>query len=120
LNLAKEKKVVGEKKEEEGRKLKCFRCQEVGHHQKDCNNPPICYKCKEERHMATECVGFHSKAGDLKMLGFAIPDQGFYSILIPGVGEVTKASCIIQVLQEEASEKKIKEELKNLINKNWD
>jgi hypothetical protein len=33
---------------------------------------------------------------------------------------VTKASCIIQVLQEEASEKKIKEELKNLINKNWD
>jgi hypothetical protein len=33
--------------------------------------PPICYKCKEEGHMCANC---HSKARDLKMFGFAIPD----------------------------------------------
>jgi uncharacterized protein YdaT len=70
--------------------------------------------------MAAECVGYHSKAGDLKMLGFAILDQGFYNILIPRAGKVMKAACIIQVLQGEASEKKIEEELKNLKNSNWD
>jgi hypothetical protein len=97
LNLAKDKKAVDDKGEEDMKKFKCFRCQEFGHHQKDCVNTPICYKCKEEEHMAVECVDFHSKAGELKMYGFALPDQGFYSIKIPG-GEVQKASSIIQVL----------------------
>lgn len=27
--------------------VKCFRCQEIGHHQKKCTNDPICYKCKK-------------------------------------------------------------------------
>jgi hypothetical protein len=45
--------------------------------------------------MAIECVGVHAKAGELKMFGFAIPDQGFYNIMIPGVGEVVRVSCII-------------------------
>jgi hypothetical protein len=70
--------------------------------------------------MAAECSDFHSKSGELKMFGFAIPEQGFYSIKIPGEGDNQRASCIIQVLQGEASEKKIEEELKNLINSQWD
>jgi hypothetical protein len=86
LNLAKEKKVVGDKQEDEARKLNCFRCQEVGHHQKNYTNAPD--KCKEEGYMAAECVGFHSKAGELKMFDFAVPAQGYYIILIPRVGEV--------------------------------
>jgi hypothetical protein len=95
LNFSKEQRAIGDRKEDKGRKLKCFRCQEVGHHQKDYSNAPICYKCKEEGHMAVECVGVHAKAGELKMFGFAIPDQGFYNIMIPGVGEVVRVSCII-------------------------
>jgi hypothetical protein len=120
LTLAKEKKGMMEKKEEDPRKIKCFQCQELGHHQKDCTNIPICYKCKEEGHMVAECSDFHSKSGELKMFGFAIPEQGFYSFKIPGEGDNQRASCIIQVLQGEASEKKIEEELKNLINSQWD
>jgi hypothetical protein len=54
------------------------------------------------------------------MFGFAIPEQGYYSIKIPGGDEPEKATCIIQVLQGEASEKKIEEELKNLISSQWD
>jgi hypothetical protein len=114
--LAKEKKVVGDKREEDFRKMKYFRCQEKGHHQRDYTNKPICYKCKEEGHMAAKCVVFHSKAEELKMFGFAILGQGFYSFNILGEGEVARASCIIQVLQGEANVKKLEEELKHLIN----
>jgi hypothetical protein len=39
--------------------------------------------------------------------------------LIPGAREVLKASCIIHILQGEATEKKIEDELKNLINNEW-
>jgi transposase len=31
-----------------------------------------------------------------------------------------RAACIIQVISKEASERKLEEELNNLINKNWD
>jgi hypothetical protein len=109
-----------ERKEDESKKIKCFRCHEVGHHKMDYVNTPICYKCKEEGHIAVECVDYHSKFGDLKMFGFVIPDQGFYSMKILVDKETLKAVCIIQVLQGEASEKKIEEELKNVINRQWD
>jgi hypothetical protein len=32
LNSAKDRRGAGEKSEDENRKTKCFRCQEVGHH----------------------------------------------------------------------------------------
>jgi hypothetical protein len=60
--------------DEENRRTKCFRCQEMGHHQKGCVNILICYKCKGEGHMAVKCAQFHSKASDLKMIGFGIPE----------------------------------------------
>jgi hypothetical protein len=53
------------------------------------------------------------------MFGFAILDQGFYSINIPGEESFQKASAIIQVLQGETSVKKI-EEPRNTINSRWD
>jgi hypothetical protein len=120
LNLAKEKKALLIKKDEDHRKIKCFRCQEMGHHQKDYQNTPICYKCKEEGCMAVECLDFHTKAGELKMHGFALADLEFYSIKMPEEGEISRASCIIQILQGEASVKKLEDELKNLVNRQWD
>jgi hypothetical protein len=120
LNLQKEKRAVPKKGEDEGRKIKCFHSQESGHHQKDYENKPICYKCKEEEHMAAECVEFYAKSGELKMYGFAIPDQGFYCIKIPEEDGPFRATCIIQVLRGEASERKLEEEVKNLITKSWD
>jgi hypothetical protein len=87
-----------DKKEDDPRKLKCFRCQETGHHQRDCSNAPICYKCKEEGHMAVECASLLEKISELKMFGFAIPEQGFYSIKILEEGSIQKATCITQVL----------------------
>jgi hypothetical protein len=98
LNQSKERKGLNQKKEDDPKKIKCFRCQEMGHHQKECVNQPICYKCKEEGHMAAECVEFHAKSKDLEMFGFALPEQGFYSITIAGEDECQKVACIIQVL----------------------
>jgi hypothetical protein len=117
--LAKEKSVVVDKKEEEPRKMKCFRCREYGHHQRDCVNLPIRYKCKEEGHMVVECTEIHVKAGELKIYGFAILEQGFYIIQTHGTDEARKTSCIIQVLQGDASMKNIEDELKNLIDSKW-
>jgi hypothetical protein len=110
----------GDRKEDEVTKIKCFRCQGKGNHQKDCYNTPIYYKCKEERHMAVKCDDFHSKDEELKMYGFTIPDQGFYSIRIPRGGGSSKANIIIHVIHGEATEKKLEDELNNLINMHWD
>jgi hypothetical protein len=84
LNLAKGKRLVNDRKEEDNKKIKCFKCQESGHHQKDCTNNLICYKCKEEGHMAIKCSVVHAKSGELKMYGFAILEPGFYSMKIAG------------------------------------
>lgn len=67
--------------------------------------------------MASECFGL--KGNKLKMFGFRIK-QGFYSIDIP---ETTKQNegngANIRVLEGVADEKKIEEELKNLIDNKW-
>jgi hypothetical protein len=72
LNQSKDKKGLNQKRDDDLKKS--FRCQEMGHHQKDSVNQRICYKCKEEGYMAAECVEFHAKSEDLKMFGFALPD----------------------------------------------
>ena len=75
----------------------CFRCNEVGHHQLNCTNDPICYKCKLPGHMAAECAGLHCQ--NIKMFGFGIPRQGFYSIEIPDVEQVDKFGGLISITE---------------------
>jgi hypothetical protein len=61
LNQVKDRKGIPDRKDDEGRKIKCFRCQELGHHQKDCVNLPICYKCKEEGIWRLSVLNFMQK-----------------------------------------------------------
>jgi hypothetical protein len=56
-------------------------------------------KREDEGHMAAECASIHEKDSELKMFGFAIPEQGFYSIKILEEGSIQKDVCIVQVLQ---------------------
>lgn len=67
--------------------------------------------------MASECEGM--KGHKLKMYGFGIK-QGFYSIEIPEAAKQNSENVgCIKILEGEADEKKVGEELKNLIDKNW-
>jgi hypothetical protein len=47
-------------------------------------NPPFCYCCKKYGHTSSACP---EKRG-LKMCGYGIPGQGFYSIHLPVEKEV--------------------------------
>jgi hypothetical protein len=62
--------------------------------------------------MAVDCI-FSKK---LKICGFDISSQGFYSIDIPEARvKANQATCFITVLVGEANEEKIDKELKNLV-----
>jgi hypothetical protein len=57
----------------------CFNCDKTGHLRKDCPNPPFCYCYKKSGHRSVVCP---EKRG-LRLCGYGIPGQGFYSIHIP-------------------------------------
>lgn len=59
--------------------IHCFNCNQSGHYQKDCRNPPYCYGCKKNGHKTSYC----SEKRGLRVCGFGILGQGFYSIRLP-------------------------------------
>ena len=73
---------------------------------------------KQPGHMAAECNSMLSRK--LKMFGFVVPSQGFYSIEVPDKVKSEKFSGLISVLVGEATEEKVADELKNLVNEKWD
>ncbi|CAL4933356.1 unnamed protein product [Urochloa decumbens] len=78
----------------------------------------VCYKCKKVGHMAAECEGVHQKK--LKMYGFGVAGQGFYSIEIPENKATESFNATLLILEGNASESKLDNELKNLVNATWD
>lgn len=68
--------------------------------------------------MAIDCKENSKK---LRMFGFGIPRQGFYSINLPkSRGKINQVTGILTVTNGVASEEKIDKELKNLVRDNWD
>jgi hypothetical protein len=59
----------------------CLNCNRDGHFQASCKNPPFCYNCKKDGHRAMTCP--KKKGLNLKICGFGLPDQAFYSIHVP-------------------------------------
>jgi hypothetical protein len=59
----------------------CFNCNRDGHFRASCNNPP-CYNCRKYGHRAMSCLT--KKGLNLKICGFGMPGQAFYSITVPG------------------------------------
>lgn len=99
--------------------IKCFRCLGSGHFQVDCTNDPVCYKCKEVGHMAMDCKKFEFKK--IKMFGFGVPGQGFYTMNFPEDRIKTHQNTgLLTILAGDATEEKVDRELKNLVKEEWD
>ena len=99
--------------------VKCFRCLGTGHFQVDCTNDPVCYKCKEVGHMAMDCKKDEYKK--LKMFGFGVPGQGFYTMNFPEAKIKTHENTgLLIILAGEATEERVDRELKNLVREEWD
>jgi hypothetical protein len=92
----------------------CFNCDGTGHMRKDCKNPPFCYCCKKSGHRSSVCP---EKRG-LRLCGFGIPGQGFYSIHISTDKAKSKKEVrgILVVETGEASVEIIEKELIHLFN----
>ncbi|RLN36478.1 ATP-dependent RNA helicase glh-2-like [Panicum miliaceum] len=80
----------------EGQPL-CYRCNQTGHLHSDCTNPPIYYNCKESGHMSSSCPQIKVNKG-LKLCGFGLPGQMFYSIQIPVEEEDQDQKPILAVM----------------------
>lgn len=69
--------------------------------------------------MVAEC-GIARKSR-IKMFGFGIPEQGFYSVEVLGAKPDSENTLgLVTVLEGEASASKVDKELKNLIDEEWD
>jgi hypothetical protein len=68
----------------------CYNCNPVGHLRKNCSNPPYCYCCKKSGHRSTV---FPEKRG-LRLCGYGILGQGFYSIRVPVDKEIKKGEVL--------------------------
>ncbi|CAL4989033.1 unnamed protein product [Urochloa decumbens] len=98
----------------------CYWCRQDGHHQADCTKPPFCFRCKETGHIAARCPT--AKGASLHMCGYGFPGQGFYCLKIPGPvkQQPIEYMGLISVEKGEASESRIEEELKHLIDGKWE
>lgn len=94
----------------------CFRCLQSGHHQARCINPPVCYKCKKTGHMTFGCPENKKNQG-LKLFGFGILGQSFYTLQVAGlqISEQQAAIGILIIQEGMASVQRIEAELKHLI-----
>ena len=60
----------------------CYNCNQVGHHKSQCTNPSFYYGCKQSGHISSKCPNAKQNKG-LRLCGFGMPGQLFYSMNIP-------------------------------------
>jgi hypothetical protein len=90
----------------------CYNCNMVGHLRRNCLNPPYCYCCKKFGHRSTVCL---EKRG-LRLCGYGILGQGFYSIRVPVDKETKKREVlgVMNIMSGLAFAEIIERELKHL------
>jgi hypothetical protein len=98
-----------------GPPMKCFNCNQDGHHWSVCRNPPFCYSCRDTGHKSNQCPLKSNKG--LHLCGYGMPGQLFYSLNLPEPkakqrqGEEEPIRAIISVLEGRGTRFKITTEL---------
>lgn len=96
----------------------------------NCQKPPLCYVCKNPGHISSHCPvhveGSSSNLGKLevKLKGYGIPEQGFFSLNVDNLGVAEKGAQFRGILTVEkgaGSVQKVANEMSHLFReKNWD
>lgn len=111
----------------EGR-MKCYNCNQEGHHQADCMNDPYCFNCRNTGHKSTTCprkTGESKPLGGLRLCGYGLPGQLFYALDVPEPKEGNKQStdkpirAMISVLEGRAMKLRVTTELRYLVDSEW-
>lgn len=105
--------------------MKCFNCNEEGHHCSTCKNPPFCYSCRDVGHKSTPCP-LKSNRG-LKLCGYGMPGQLFYLLNLPERKPDVKGKAVmdtpiralVSVLEGRGTKARIKTELQYLVDSEW-
>jgi hypothetical protein len=93
----------------------CFNCNRDGHYYASCPNPPFCYSCKKDGHRAMNCPA--NKGMNLRLCGFGMLGQGFYSIQFPeekGNEQLNSFPGLLTMFEGATSEEIVEKELKYL------
>lgn len=109
-----------------GQLMKCFNCNREGHHWSICENPPFCYSCREDGHKSSQCPMKNNRG--MKLCGFGIPGQQFYSLNLPEPKPDAEGKAVIDVpiralvsvLEGRGTKERIKTELQYLMESEWD
>ena len=107
-----------------GLPMKCFNCNDFGHHHSTCKKPPFCYSYRESGHKSTQCPLSKSVRG-LHLCGSDLPGQIFYALDVPKTIHEGKAvadaliRALISVFEGRGTKQRIKIELQYLVNSEW-
>lgn len=107
-----------------GLPMRCFNCNDYGHHQSTCKKPPFCYSCRDTGHKSAQCPMMRSNKG-LRLCGYGMPGQIFYALDVPepkSENEVVTDSSIralVSVLEGRGTKLRISIELRYLVDSEW-
>lgn len=104
--------------------MKCFNCNQDGHHRSDCTNPRFCYSCRDTGHISSRCPMMQAKKG-LTLCAMGMPGQLFYSLSLPELKPEPKATeeepirAIVSVLEGRGTRFRVMTELQYLVDYEW-
>ena len=108
-----------------GLAMKCFNCNDYGHHHSTCKKPPFCYSCRESGHKSNQCPLMKSNKG-LRLCAYGMPGQIFYALDLPEPKAEAKPEiegpirAIVSILEGRGTKFRVKTELQYLMDSNWD
>jgi len=104
--------------------IRCFNCNDLGHHISTCKKPPFCYSCRATGHKSTNCPSMRANKG-LTLCAMGMPGQLFYALNVPELKQEEKEvpdesiRALVSVLEGRGTKFRIRTELQYLVDSEW-